>query len=423
MSRSAILASALFMAVTTSSSCKKEEPAPPPPPPAIELDRGVDLATKTVFIGALNDESGPAAAIGKPFAAGKRLLARQVNAGHSGILPDGWKVELVERDCAYDPDAAAKAYAELRDKVLFIGTSFGTHVTLSLVDQLKADGMVAFPASLSSELAQIEDTPPLGAPYRSEAMRAMDWAVEKAGGAGKVKAAIVYQGDQYGKDGLDGWTQEAAHHGVKIVERQAVDPSQQDYVKLVAALQKSGANYVLLTVIPSATGPILTAAERARYAPTWLGQTPSWTDAYFDSKFVPASAFASYYWVTGMPYWGEQLAGMGPFEEVYDKFGGKELSPKDFYLLDSYATGRVQLEALKRAIEAGDVTRAGFLKALRGIKRTHAGGLFQPMDLTQFPYVTSQRVRVLRPLMGKATWQEAAPYAEPKSLAAAPPKP
>ena len=86
------------------------------------------MATKTITIGTLNDESGPAAVIGKPFAVGKRILAEQVNAGGSGLLPEGWKVKLVEKDHGYNPAKAKDAYNELKNDVLFIGTSFGPQI-------------------------------------------------------------------------------------------------------------------------------------------------------------------------------------------------------------------------------------------------------------------------------------------------------
>ena len=47
----------------------------------LKIDSGVNTDTMTITIGALNDQSGPAAAIGKPFALGKSILAKQVNAG------------------------------------------------------------------------------------------------------------------------------------------------------------------------------------------------------------------------------------------------------------------------------------------------------------------------------------------------------
>ena len=93
---------------------------------------GVDAANKTVSIGILNDESGPGAAIGRPWGTGLRVLASQINAGGSGLLPEGWKVKLVERDHGYNPQRSVQLFNEIRDEVLFIGTSFGTPNTLPL---------------------------------------------------------------------------------------------------------------------------------------------------------------------------------------------------------------------------------------------------------------------------------------------------
>ena len=53
----------------------------------LKAGRGVDLKTKTIKIGTLNDESGQAAVIGKPYALGKRILAKAVNAGEITSSP------------------------------------------------------------------------------------------------------------------------------------------------------------------------------------------------------------------------------------------------------------------------------------------------------------------------------------------------
>ena len=110
-----------------------------PEAPGLKTDVGVDAAAKVIKIGALNDESGPAAAIGKPFANGKRLLAARINAGGSGLLPEGWKVELVEKDHAYNPQNSVQAFNEIKGDVLFIGTSFGTPNTLPLRPHLEKE--------------------------------------------------------------------------------------------------------------------------------------------------------------------------------------------------------------------------------------------------------------------------------------------
>ena len=81
----------------------------------------------------------------------------------------------------------------------------------------------------------------------------------------------------------------------------------------------------------------------------------------------------------------------------------------------SYIQGRVSLEAASRAIKAGDITRAGYLKALQGIKGFNAGGLIQPMDLSGTPYQAGTITRVLKPDFAKKTWSVVADYAAPSA--------
>ncbi len=394
---------------------EKASGAEQPAAPALKADRGVDVAAKTIRIGALNDESGPGAAIGKPFAIGKRILARQVNAGAGGILPDGWKVALIEKDHGYNPQKAVEAYREIQDQVLFVGTSFGTPNTLPLRPFLERDDVMAFPASLSSELASHAHTPPLGPSYKVEAMRAMDWVVQQAGGAAGVKAGVVYQQDDYGQDGLDGWKAAARHHGVAIVGEQTVTPGQKDMAAVVTALKDAGATHVLLVTLPSATGPILGTAAQLQFAPIWIGNTAAWIDGFFSPSVIPSAVFANYHQMSGLPFWGEEAPGMDKFLDAYERFG-KDLGPPDFYTLASYIQGLTQLEAARRAIESGDVTRAGYRTSMQSMKDWTAGGLIQPIDLTSLPYVTSTWTRVLKPDFEKPGWRQVADWAVPAAL-------
>jgi len=414
------LSCALVAVIAAATACTKDTKDEKQPatsaPPAAQAAPGVDAAKKTVRIGALNDESGPAAAIGKPYAVGKRMLAKAVADGTVKVLPAGWSVELVEKDHAYNPQQSVQHYNAVKDDVLFLAHSFGTPNTLPLRPMLERDKVVAFPASLSSEMAQNAYTPPLGPSYKVEAMRAMDWVVEKAGDPKKVKAAVVYQQDDYGKDGLAGWVDAAKHHGVEVVDQQTVAPGQKDYAAVVTSLKEKGATHVLLTTLPSGTGPILGTAAQLGFKPVWIGNTPAWIDRFFTPEVIPPPVLANFYWVTGLVYWGEDVPGMKDFLAVYEKHGKATAEP-NFYIFVSYVQGLIGLEALKRAIDKGPVTRESYLKAVQEIDNYDAGGLSQPINLAKFPYVTALRTRVLKPKLADKTWEVAGGYAEPKSLA------
>lgn len=418
---------ALVIAALAITGCGKKDEAPAattgeaapataaPAAPALATDKGVDLTARKITIGSLDDESGPGAAIGKPFAAGKKILVAQVNAGATGLLQDGWTLALESRDHGYDPGKAQQAYSAIKDDILFIATSFGTPNTLPLRPFLEADGLVAFPASLSSQMAEHAHTPPIGAPYSYEVMRAVDHIVDTTPDKATIKLGIVYDQTDYGKDGLAGLQKAAAFHGLTLAADRAIKPGQKDFTAEIGALQGAGATHVILTVLPSSSGPLLGTAAALGYAPAWYGNTPAWIDAFFAHPKLPPAVFANYHWAGGLPYWGEKLPGMDKFLAAYEAHG-KELARPDFYILLSYVQGLVALEAARRAIDKGDITRAGYLAALKTIKDFDAGGLLQPVDLTRFPYVTGTRIRILKPDFDNKTWTLAADYAEPRAI-------
>jgi ABC-type branched-subunit amino acid transport system substrate-binding protein len=374
---------------------------------------GVDPQKKVIRLGALNDESGPAKQIGVAFANGKRLLVKAVNGGTIKALPEGWTIELIEKDHGYNPQQSVQLYKEIKDDILFLTTSFGTATTMPLLEDLARDDVLAFPASLSSQMAKQEHTPPLGASYAVEAMRAMDWAVEQAGGADKVKAGIIHQRDDYGMDGLAGWRQAAAHHKVTIVSEQTVKPTDQDFTAVVKALKDAGATHVLLSVLPSHTPGVLGTAMKMKYEPTWIGNTPAWVDVFFTK--LPAPLLTHFHWVTGLPYWGEEHPGMKDFLTAWEKHG-QGMGDPDFYILGSYIQGLVQLEVIRRAIAADDLSRAGVHTALRTLQGWDTG-MGQSVDLSKLPYQTSTQTRILKPSIEKKGWESVAPYAEAAALA------
>jgi ABC-type branched-subunit amino acid transport system substrate-binding protein len=394
----------------------KEQPTAPESTAAArpKASAGVDMDKKVVRLGALNDESGPAKQIGVAFANGKRLLVKAVNSGSVKALPEGWTVELVERDHGYNPQQSVQLYKEIKDDILLLATSFGTPPTMPLLEDLARDDVLAFPASLSSQMAKQAHTPPGGPSYAIEAMRAMDWAVEQAGGAAKVKAGIIHQRDDYGEDGVTGWRRAAEHHKVTIVSEQTVKPTDQDFTAVVKALKDAGATHVLLTVLPTHTPGILGTAVKMKYAPVWIGNTPAWVDVFFTK--LPAPLLGNFHWVTGLTYWGEDVGGMKDFLAAWEKHG-QGMGEPDFYILLSYVQGLLQLEAIKRAIESGDPSRAGVRKALHTLKGWDAGGMSQPLDLSTVPYVTGTRTRILKPNVEKKSWDSVAAFAEPASLA------
>ena len=91
----------------------------------------------------------------------------------------------------------------------------------------------------------------------------------------------------------------------------------------------------------------------------------------------------------------------------------------DLYSSDVYSRGEraalvirpTDRDTLPEAI--ADITRAGYLKALQGLKSWSAGGLIQALDMSATPYVVSTKTRVLKPDFEKKSWTVVADYASP----------
>ncbi|MEO0604722.1 MAG: ABC transporter substrate-binding protein, partial [Myxococcota bacterium] len=191
-----------------------------------------------------------------------------------------------------------------------------------------------------------------------------------------------------------------------------VAPGQKDMAAVITGLKEAGATHVMMAVLPSSTGPILGTAAQLQYTPMWVGATPSWIDAFFVPEVIPSAVFANFHWAQALPYWGEDVPGMTDFASTYEAHA-EEMGKPDWYILVSYVQGLAQIEAARRAIEAGDITRAGYKTALASMTAFDAGGMIQPVDLSTTPYQVSDKVRILKPDFENKTWTVALPYGAP----------
>ena len=123
-----------------------ETSAAAPPRARSRPGPGVDAAAKTIRVGDLNALSGPAAALGKPVAAGHKAFFDALNA-RGGI--DGWKVKLAVEDTGYQPQQHVQAYNQLKGDIAILN-SFGSPTTKAIQPQFQREKLVTIPASFDS---------------------------------------------------------------------------------------------------------------------------------------------------------------------------------------------------------------------------------------------------------------------------------
>ena len=146
--------------------------------------------------------SGSPAVIGAQLAAGQDVFWKYYNAEHGGIAGK-YPVEVVLEDNLYDATTTVQKYNKMKNDVVMFSQVMGTAPTLALLPLLKADNVVAAPASQDAFWVREQQLFPVIEPYQIDAINAMDYMMKEGGGQGKKVAAVI-QNDVYGEAGLEG---------------------------------------------------------------------------------------------------------------------------------------------------------------------------------------------------------------------------
>ena len=209
---------------------------------AVNGGPGVDVAAKTIRIGDINALTGPASALGKPVAAGHRAFFKSLNAS-GGI--DGWKVRLTIKDSGYPPQQHVQIYRAIRNDVALLN-SFGSPPTKAIQALLDKDKLVTTPASFDSIWGDDPAIAAVGTPYSYDIANVLDYYTKS--GDEKPKIGIIYQNDEYGQDGLRGYTAAAKELGFDDVSRQTFKAGDTEFTAQIQKLKSAGAEAVVVVV-------------------------------------------------------------------------------------------------------------------------------------------------------------------------------
>ncbi|WP_110206123.1 ABC transporter substrate-binding protein [Nocardioides daejeonensis] len=366
----------------------------------IRFARGVDGDAKTITIGGLQDLSGPGRVIGVPADGTIRAAFELLN--NSGKL-GSWKIKYVSKDHAYNPSESVRMYDEIREDVLAIVPSFGAPATMPLLDRLASDNMLTFTYTGSSAV-DTEHTVWGATPYKYEAMRAVAHAVE-TGGEG-VKVAIMHQDDDAGEDGVAGFRAAAAQFKAEIVKEVPFDASAEDFTAPVRLVRESGATHILVTSGPGQTVKLLSAAAAMNYDAIWYGNWATYIEAAFGQ--LPDSVWKDkFYWVNGLPFWGEDRPQMKELMDAYQKSDvAKDFPAPQNWSVLAYVQVQMLGEVIRIAIEDGDITPEGIMAAAQKVTDYDVDGLLlSPVDLMDSSALRSSRV--LKPGVKNGEWEVA----------------
>jgi ABC-type branched-subunit amino acid transport system substrate-binding protein len=317
--------------------------------------------------------------VGIPLANGVKAFFDHVN-DNGGI--DGFKVKFLEEDTKYDPQTEVQVYNQIHNQILMVADSLGTQTTFAINDLAQKDDMLVDAATLSSELARQKFLILAGTSYRLQVENAFDYVVNSLH-VQHPATGIIYQNDDYGADGLQGYKESITAYNLNNVAEAAYGVNDTDFTAEVSQMKAAGAKYVFLTALPTPTATIIGTAAKLGYFPQWILQSPAYAPALLQvPALVPLLKTA---WVMGQGVqWGDtSVPGMAQLLQDVAKYFPTQ-KPDPFFQA-GYTYAFVTYAILKKAMDNKNVTRAGLLSAYQSLGSVSTDGLLPPLQYGSSP--------------------------------------
>jgi ABC-type branched-subunit amino acid transport system substrate-binding protein len=337
---------------------------------AAELKAGPGFDGTTIKLGVLTPLSGPVAVIGQPLTAGNQVYYDYVNS--QGGIAGKYKVELVQEDTQYSPPRTVQQYNKIKNDVVAFTQILGTAPTLAVLPQLQQDNIIGAPASLDAFWVREPNLLPVGGPYQIQAINALDYYVNQADGKGKNICSLI-QDDAYGEAGQAGVDYAAENLGFEVVDTQKFKVGDKDVTGQVQRLQRAKCDAVFLVATPTDAGTIWGTAAKLGFAPRWIGQSPSWIDELGASPLAEYLQKTTWIVAEGTEWGDDNVPGMKDLIARVDEF--KPDQEPDYYFSFGYLQGIAMTALLEKAVELGDLSRDGLMKASEQLGNVSFDGL------------------------------------------------
>jgi ABC-type branched-subunit amino acid transport system substrate-binding protein len=236
------------------------------------------ISATEIVIGTHQDLSGPIKGWGVPVSNGMKMATDEINAA-GGI--HGRKIKLVVEDSGYDPKKAVLATQKMieRDKVFSMVGAMGSPTVIAAQDAVLDAGITQlFPLTAAEFTYKFDPAKPQERlkfsnllPYVESTRAAVKYMVE----ANKSqKPCIMYQDDEYGKNVLDGFTQQLDAMKIKPASVTSYKRGVSEFSAQVSKMKADGCDLVVLGTVIRETIGAMAEAKKLGWDVKFLGATP-----------------------------------------------------------------------------------------------------------------------------------------------------
>jgi ABC-type branched-subunit amino acid transport system substrate-binding protein len=332
-----------------------------PCPEAVNKEKGC------IYLGIISDlTEGPFRALAVPITDAQKAFWKRVNA--AGGIGD-YEVDVTKyiRDNKYNPQTHNQVYQEIKPSVLALAQTLGSPTTAAILGDMKASNVVASPAAWTSAYAFEDVIIESGANYCIESMNALDYAKEKY--SPKSVMAVHLAGD-YGDDAAAGAKVAAQSLGMSFSEVKT-DSGTDKQAGAIQAILSGRPDLVILTMGPADAATIVGQTAARGFTGRFIGTSPTWNPALLQSAAAPA-LLALYEQSAPWNSWATDTPGHKAMREALGS-----VTPNDGYTA-GWVWSYPMKAALQKAVQDGDLTRAGLVAAVKSLTSVDYEGMLPP---------------------------------------------
>ena len=349
---------------------------------------------KPVKIGAAINLTGPASTFGQYHAKGFQDYLTYVNEVKGGVA--GRRIDWILVDTAYKvPEALAAVRKFATQENVDMMATWSTGEGLAAKPIIQRYGIPTINFSTGWEILE----PPVDyiylpfGSYKLDCYAIFDYIKAVHQGKEPARVGLLTYNNAYGRSIHKPSREYAEKIGIDIVAVEEFPAKTVDLTTELLRLKKSGADYVVLQMLPAAIITTLKSADRIEYRPRFLGTWTSTDPDFFRMGQGLLGDRLVIQFPGGLP--SDGTPGIKVFEELVKRY--KTIESFDASYWEGVAVAMIMERAVQRAAErSGKVTRETINEALESFRGESMGGLVPDVSYSKDNHEGSFKARIVR---------------------------
>jgi len=367
----------------------------------------IGLPAGKIVLGSHFAQSGTYGAAFAPVGEGLKAYFKYINEEKGGVC--GRQIEFFAEDDQYDPAHAMEATRKLveQEHIFAMVAGLGTAAHSAVWDYLNEKGIPDLWVMTGAHKWNDPEGHPwtvgLLPDYFVEGTIQGKWVSENLPGK---KVAILYQNDDFGRDGRDGLLNGLDPSKNEVVSQQSYEATAVDVRSQVTNMKETGAEVAVCDCIPGYTAQAVGAANRMGWKPQWIVDYVNSDPVMFTYSTPSDMEGTLTLQANKLIQWTDDPA-VAKHLEIIEKYGN--VAPGNFTIVGQ-VTGMLMEEVLNRTCD--NLSRENLMASVESLDNfaaDDAEALSLPgvtTTITGDDHIATEQMRFLRAKVvdGKGVW-------------------